>query len=113
MGDLCNWGLLISDGALPMRAAEETIIAMISDSHEVQENVRRLVKLVFTDSSFAADGSGGRYGALAGAKSEEPFTPEPEKESPVEEEAADTATDDPGSLPDEKYKKKFSFKGGI
>jgi len=47
-GDLINWGVLISDGITPPIAAEETIVAMTSDNNEVQEAVRRVIKMHFT-----------------------------------------------------------------
>jgi len=47
VGDLINWGHLISDGSLPQAVAEETIVTMTSDSAEVQDIVRRVVKMVF------------------------------------------------------------------
>ncbi|MHB8701611.1 MAG: AAA family ATPase [Nitrososphaerales archaeon] len=47
VGDLVNWGLLIADGVKPEVAAEETIIAMTSDNAEIQDNVRRVVQMVF------------------------------------------------------------------
>jgi nitric oxide reductase NorQ protein len=46
-GDLINWGVLCKDGVEPTRAAEETIIALTSDNHEVQEDVRRIIEGVF------------------------------------------------------------------
>jgi nitric oxide reductase NorQ protein len=47
VGDLINWGVLISDGNSPQIAAEETIIALTSDNQEVQADVRRIVESVF------------------------------------------------------------------
>jgi nitric oxide reductase NorQ protein len=47
VGDLVNWGLLIADGVAPESAAEETIIAMTSDNAEIQDNVRRVVQMIF------------------------------------------------------------------
>lgn len=47
VGDLINWARLVSDGVLPQNAAEETIIAMTSDINEIQDMVRRVVKMVF------------------------------------------------------------------
>jgi nitric oxide reductase NorQ protein len=54
VGDLSNWALLVSDGVPPVKAAEETIISMTSDNAEVRDSVRRLVRLIFSDSSFSA-----------------------------------------------------------
>src|SRR5579883_1776569 len=51
VGDLVNWAKLVSDGVSPESAAEETIIAMTSDNPEVQDIVRRIVRMVFTGSS--------------------------------------------------------------
>lgn len=47
VGDLINWAQLVSDGTSATIAAEETIIAMTSDSIEVQDIVRRVVRMVF------------------------------------------------------------------
>jgi nitric oxide reductase NorQ protein len=47
VGDLVNWGTLISDGLTPVGAAEETIVSLTSDDAEVQRTVRRIVQLVF------------------------------------------------------------------
>jgi nitric oxide reductase NorQ protein len=46
-GDLINWAVLCHDGVEPIRAAEETLIALTSDNHEVQEDVRRIIQSVF------------------------------------------------------------------
>jgi nitric oxide reductase NorQ protein len=48
IGDLIHWAVLIKDGSTPMAAAEETIVALTSDSVEVQGDVRRLIEAVFT-----------------------------------------------------------------
>ena len=53
VGDLANWALLVSNGVPPVKAAEETIIAMTSDNPDVQDNVRRLVRLIFSDSAYS------------------------------------------------------------
>jgi nitric oxide reductase NorQ protein len=47
IGDLIHWAVLIKDGSTPMSAAEETIVALTSDSVEVQGDVRRLIEAVF------------------------------------------------------------------
>jgi nitric oxide reductase NorQ protein len=47
LGDLMHWAVLISDGLDPLAAAEETIIALTSDSVEVQGDVRRIIESVF------------------------------------------------------------------
>ncbi|MDG6994315.1 MAG: AAA family ATPase [Nitrososphaerota archaeon] len=47
VGDLVNWGLLVSDGVPPETAAEETIVAMTSDNAEIQDSVRRVVQMIF------------------------------------------------------------------
>ncbi|MDG6922429.1 MAG: CbbQ/NirQ/NorQ C-terminal domain-containing protein, partial [Nitrososphaerota archaeon] len=51
VGDLINWSLLSSDGLTPEVAAEETVIAMTSDNAEVQDMVRRVVRMIFGGSS--------------------------------------------------------------
>lgn len=48
IGDLIHWAVLIVDGSDPVTAAEETIVALTSDSVEVQADVRRLIKSIFT-----------------------------------------------------------------
>jgi len=48
VGDLSHWAVLIVDGADPLSAAEETIVALTSDSVEVQADVRRLIKSVLS-----------------------------------------------------------------
>jgi len=47
IGDLIHWAVLIKDGSTPLSAAEETIVALTSDSVEVQADVRRLIKSTF------------------------------------------------------------------
>jgi nitric oxide reductase NorQ protein len=47
VGDLINWGLLVSDGVTPEVAAEETVISMTSDNAEIQDMVRRVVRMIF------------------------------------------------------------------
>ncbi len=47
VGDIVNWGTLVADGMTPLSGAEETIIALTSDDHEVQSNVRRICEMVF------------------------------------------------------------------
>ena len=46
-GDLINWAVLCSDGVDPVKAAEETLIALTSDNVEVQGDVRRIIEVVF------------------------------------------------------------------
>lgn len=48
IGDLVNWAKLSSDGQEPQSTAEETIIAMTSDNEEVQEEVRVIIRNVFS-----------------------------------------------------------------
>jgi len=48
VGDLGHWAVLVVDGVDPVSAAEETIVTLTSDSVEVQADVRRLIKSVFT-----------------------------------------------------------------
>jgi len=50
VGDLVNWAMLVSDGVAPEVAAEETVIAMTSDNAEVQDTVRRVVRMIFNTS---------------------------------------------------------------
>jgi nitric oxide reductase NorQ protein len=47
IGDLIHWAVLIKDGSKPLSAAEETIVALTSDSVEVQADVRRLIESTF------------------------------------------------------------------
>ena len=47
VGDLANWAMLVADGVAPEVAAEETVIAMTSDNAEVQDSVRRVVRMIF------------------------------------------------------------------
>ncbi len=47
IGDLIHWAVLIKDGSDPISAAEETIVALTSDSVEVQADVRRLIESIF------------------------------------------------------------------
>ncbi len=52
VGDMINWAQLVSDGSEPVIAAEETIVTMTSDSIEVQDMVRRVLKMVFGGSDM-------------------------------------------------------------
>ena len=54
VGDLVNWGTLVADGLTPAVAAEETIIALTADDPEVQNNVRRVVRMVVGDAKSEA-----------------------------------------------------------
>jgi nitric oxide reductase NorQ protein len=47
LGDLINWGTLVSDGNTALVAAEETIIGLTSDNVEVQADVRRIIEAFF------------------------------------------------------------------
>jgi len=49
VGDLVNWGKLIYHGEEPLVAAEQTIIATTSDTDEVQDEVRKVIKTFFRD----------------------------------------------------------------
>ena len=49
VGDLVNWGTLVADGLTPAAAAEETIVALTADDPEVQNSVRRVVRMVVGD----------------------------------------------------------------
>ncbi len=51
VGDLANLAQLVCDGDDPRSAAEETVVTMTSDDAEIQETVRRVVKMIFGDSS--------------------------------------------------------------
>jgi len=46
VGDLANWSRIIADGASPIDAGNETLVAMTSDDFEVQEEVRKIIKSV-------------------------------------------------------------------
>jgi len=54
VGDLVNWATLVADGLGPIVAAEETVVALTSDDVEVQNSVRRIIRMVFGDASGAA-----------------------------------------------------------
>jgi len=43
IGDLINWGLLISDGTTMEQSSDETIISMTSDDPEIQDEVRKII----------------------------------------------------------------------
>jgi nitric oxide reductase NorQ protein len=49
VGDLVNWAQLISDGESLLSAAEETVVIMTSDNPEIQEMVRRIVRMHIGD----------------------------------------------------------------
>jgi len=49
LGDLMHWAVLIADGLDPVEAGENTIVALTSDSVEVQADVRRIITSVFND----------------------------------------------------------------
>jgi nitric oxide reductase NorQ protein len=51
LGDLINWAMLVADGLTPKDAAEETLISLTSDDPEIQSNVRRIVNMVFGETS--------------------------------------------------------------
>ncbi|MFB5603526.1 MAG: CbbQ/NirQ/NorQ C-terminal domain-containing protein, partial [Candidatus Nitrosomaritimum aestuariumsis] len=46
VGDLANWARIIADGASPVDAGNETLVAMTSDDYEIQEEVRKVIKSV-------------------------------------------------------------------
>lgn len=54
VGDLLNWATLIADGVSPIVASEETVVALTSDEAEVQNSVRRIVRMVFGDAKDVA-----------------------------------------------------------
>jgi len=43
IGDLMNWGMLISDGTTIEESSDETIISMTSDDPEIQDEVRKII----------------------------------------------------------------------
>jgi nitric oxide reductase NorQ protein len=47
LGDLINWATLVADGITPHRAADETLVSLTSDDSEIQQQVRRIVAMVF------------------------------------------------------------------
>ena len=53
VGDLVNWATLVADGLTPALAAEETIIALTADDPEVQNTVRRVVRMVVGEAKAA------------------------------------------------------------
>jgi len=46
MGDLVNWGKLISDGSTLEESSDETVIAMTSDDPEIQDEVRKIINKI-------------------------------------------------------------------
>ena len=54
VGDLINWATLVADGLAPAVAAEETVVALASDDTEVQNNVRRIVRMIVGEGSEPA-----------------------------------------------------------
>jgi len=46
VGDLANWARIIADGASPIDAGNETLVAMTSDDYEIQEEVRKIISSV-------------------------------------------------------------------
>jgi len=46
IGDLVNWAKIVGDDSTVLNAAEETIISMTSDDHEIQDEVRKIIKKV-------------------------------------------------------------------
>ena len=46
VGDLANWARIIADGASPVDAGNETLVAMTSDDYEIQEEVRKIIKSI-------------------------------------------------------------------
>lgn len=54
VGDLLNWATLVADGLSPLVAAEETIVTLTSDDAEVQNVVRRIVRMVFGEAKDVA-----------------------------------------------------------
>jgi nitric oxide reductase NorQ protein len=46
VGDLANWARIIADGASPVDAGNETLVAMTSDDYEIQDEVRKIITSV-------------------------------------------------------------------
>ena len=46
VGDLANWARIIADGASPLDAGNETLVAMTSDDYEIQDEVRKIITSV-------------------------------------------------------------------
>jgi nitric oxide reductase NorQ protein len=46
VGDLLNWAKIVADGATVKEAAEETLISLTSDDHEVQAIVRKIINKI-------------------------------------------------------------------
>ncbi len=55
VGDLANWARIIADGASPIDAGNETLVAMTSDDYEIQEEVRKIIKSVDWDETQTSD----------------------------------------------------------
>ncbi len=83
VGDLVNWALLVADGVAPEVAAEETVIAMTSDNAEVQDTVRRVVRMIFTGA------------ASKGEQENEKSVPAPEPKETYEEPIAPKVVERP------------------
>jgi MoxR-like ATPase len=82
VGDLVNWALLVSDGVAPEVAAEETVIAMTSDNAEVQDTVRRVVRMIFTGSNSKPSARQPEIKVSAKEQKEPEKEPEPEPVAP-------------------------------
>lgn len=86
VGDLVNWALLVSDGVAPEVAAEETVIAMTSDNAEVQDTVRRVVRMIFAPSASKTSSSSKesqKPAVVVKEQQEKEAEKEPEEEKPV------------------------------
>ena len=44
ISDLVNWARLIADGSSIAESSEETIVSMTSDDHEIQDEVKKIIK---------------------------------------------------------------------
>ena len=55
IGDLVNWARIIADGSSPIDSANETIVAMTSDDHEIQDEVRKVINSIDWGESKASD----------------------------------------------------------
>jgi len=50
VSDLSHWAQLIAEGICPQEAAQQTIVALTSDETEVQEEVMKIIQMVFEES---------------------------------------------------------------
>ena len=69
--------MLVADGVAPEVAAEETVIAMTSDNAEVQDTVRRVVRMIFVGATSKEQPENEKSAAPSEPKEvyEEPIAP--------------------------------------